>query len=378
MANTAIDLHNTISTELAYEIIKTNVKTIMDNPALSKAIPPMMVRGAPGIGKSSIVKKVANDLGINYIDIRLSQMEPVDLRGLPVPDKEHKIVEWFVSGDLPREEKHGKFGILLFDELTSADRSLQVASYELILDRRLGNLYKIPDGWYIVACGNRVEDRAVSTTMSSALANRFMHFDMEANYEDWKIWAIKNGLHPSVIGFIDYRPSCLFEMKGQNLERGWPSPRSWERVSNMISLYGSNEDVFRKIVYGLVGNKVGVEFMEFHKINKNFNSVLDMMTNPNSNIVIPTRMDEKYAFCSAVQYLVWRGTDDDDRNNRLIGLFRICEKLESDFATMTMFAALQGNNVVSKAEAGKFIFKHPHYTSFMKKHGAALRKKYSI
>ena len=73
-----------------------------------------------------------------------------------------------------------------------------------------------------------------------------------------------------------------------------------------------------------------------------------------------------------------KGRDDDDRNNRLIGLFRICEKLESDFATMTMFASLQGNNVVSKADAGRFIFKHPRYTTFMEKHGAALRKKYSI
>jgi len=140
-------------------------------------------------------------------------MEPVDLRGLPVPNNERKVVEWFVSGDLPQESIHGKFGILLFDELTSADRSLQIASYELILDRRLGNLYKVPDGWYIVACGNRVEDRAIATTMSSALANRFLHFDMEANAEDWVKWAIKNDIHPSVIGFINYRPACLFDME---------------------------------------------------------------------------------------------------------------------------------------------------------------------
>lgn len=378
MATTAIDMHNTASNELIYDIINTNMKAIMANPSLSESIPPMLIRGAPGIGKSSVIKKLAKDLGINYIDIRLAQMEPVDLRGLPVPNKDNKTVEWFVSGDLPRENEHGKFGILLFDELTSADRSLQVASYELILDRRLGNLYKIPDGWYIVACGNRVEDKAVATTMSSALANRLMHFDMEPDAEDWGNWAIANEIHPSVVGFIKYRPECLFDMKGQNIERGWPSPRSWERVSNMISLHGKNEQVFRQIVYGLIGNNVGLEFMQFYKINKNFDDVLDMMTNPDAKITIPKKSDEIFALCSAMQYLVWKGKDEEDQQNRISGFMKICIALTSDFASMAMMGAMQGNKSVSKADACYKLYHHPMFEQWSKKHGAALHKRYKI
>ncbi|HBF91048.1 MAG TPA: hypothetical protein DDX09_07755, partial [Hyphomonas atlantica] len=120
-----------------------------------------------------------------FIDIRLSQREPVDLRGLPVPDGDS--VNWLISGEWPGDPESR--GIILFDEITAADRSLQVAAYELILDRRLGNLYSLPDGWLVVAAGNRAEDRAVAQTFSSALANRFCHLDVEADLDSWCQWA---------------------------------------------------------------------------------------------------------------------------------------------------------------------------------------------
>lgn len=373
---TTIDMHNIISSDEAFNIIRTNAETLINNPSLSHAIPPAMIRGAPGVGKSSIVKAVADSLGIGFIDIRLAEMEPVDLRGLPVPNHDEKSVQWYVTSDLPRDPNSK--GIILFDELTSADRSLQVASYELILDRRLGNLYKIPDGWYIVACGNRVEDRAVATTMSSALANRLMHFDIEPDAEEWGNWAIRNEIHPSVTGFIKYRPACLFEMDGQNLERGWPSPRSWERVSHMIPLYSKQESILRKVVYSLIGNKVGVEFMQFYNINKNFDDVLEMMTNPNAKIVIPKKSDEIFALCSAMQYLVWKAHDDEDLNKRIDGFMRICIEMESDFASMALIGAMQGNKNISGDVACSKMYNHPRYADWKAAHGAFLRKRYSL
>lgn len=374
----AIDLHNLITPEQATRIIETNIKTIMANSEMCREISPIMLRGGPGVGKSTIIKDIADRLGIGFIDIRLSQMEPVDLRGLPVPNKDTNTVEWFVSADLPNEKRDGKYGILLFDELTSADRSLQVASYELILDRRLGQLYKIPDGWYIVACGNRVEDRAVATMMSSALANRLMHFDMEPNAEDWGNWGISHEIHPTVTGFIKFRPDCLFDMEGQNLEHGWPSPRSWARVSTMINLYGNDEETLRPIVYGLIGNKVGIEFMQFYKINKNFSNVLEMMVNPNCPIEIPTKADEIAAMCAAMQYLVWKGKNEEDQARRIDGFMRICIKFDPDFASMTMMGAMQGNKNISKEQACKLLYNHPLFQSWCEKHNKKLKTKFVI
>lgn len=372
----AIDLHNTISAEQAYNIIKVSCETLIADPSKASKLPPILLRGAPGVGKSTIVQQVAKDLGIGFVDIRLAQREPCDLRGLPVPNEQTKTVDWYVTGDLPRDPESK--GILFFDEITSADKSLQVASYELILDRRLGKLYKVPDGWFIVAAGNRVNDRAVATAMSSALANRLMHFELDANAEDWYYWAIAHDLNPSVTGFIKYRPGLLFKMKDQNLEQGWPSPRSWERVSNIISLFNNDEVTLRSAVYGLVGNQAGVEFMEFHKIQRKFDDVIEILTDPKKEITIPNKADEIYALTSAVSYLLWNGTSEEDDRLRVSGMYRVAMKLSSDFATMLVKAATLGNTRISRIQAVKYIYEAPEYQDFAKKFGKAMAKSYKL
>lgn len=374
-----IDMHNIVTINEASNIIESMMNTIIKTPEFSRSLPPIMLRGAPGVGKSTIVRTIAEKLNIGFIDIRLAQMEPVDLRGLPVPKHDDKSVEWYVTSDLPRDPDSK--GIILFDELTSADRSLQVAAYELILDRRLGNLYKLPDGWFIVAAGNRSTDRAVATTMSSALANRLMHFDIDgSDAESWINWAITNNIHPSVTGYIRYRPMNLLKMDSQNSEYGWPSPRSWERVSNIISLFEYDENILRKAVYGLIGNAVGIEFMEFYRINKKFDDVLMLMLNPNSKINIPEKSDMKYAMASAVNYLVWNGSNENETKERVDGMFRICMEFNSDFAVMIIKNAMLGNNKITKAQAISYIIKSKYYAKFSEKFGNSkkLINKYKI
>lgn len=374
---TAIDNHNCVYTERLAQLIRTNVSALKDNPENAATIPPLMVWGAPGCGKSTVIKSVAKELGIGFIDIRLAQREPVDLKGLPVPNNEKKSVEWFITGDLPRDPDSR--GIILFDEITAADRSLQVAAYELILDRRLGENYSIPTGWYIIGAGNRVEDRAVSTTMSSALANRFMHVELDSNWEQWTRWATRNDIHPSVTGFLAYRPEYLFHQEGENLERGWPTPRAWERVSRMLNIHaGTEEDMIRTIVYGLVGNRAGVEFVEFHKINKNFGSILQMMVDPKAKIIIPEEPDRKYALCSAVTYLIWRGETEEDQKARVDGFYRICMQLSSDFASMVMMSAMQGTKSFPSDQACDYLFQHPMYQKWSDAHSKSLRQRFKF
>lgn len=373
--DTVIDLHNKVSGEELEKLLKMQLEALKDDPSLAHVLPPLMVWGAPGLGKSSILKGVAKELGIGFIDVRLAQREPVDIRGLPVPGEDG--VKWLVASEWPRDPKSK--GIILFDEITAADRSLQVAAYEFILDRRLGELYSVPDGWYICAAGNRTEDRAVASTMSSALANRFLHVEMEEDVETWIAWARKNDIHPSVTGFVRFRPGLLFNQDGENLERGWPTPRSWERVSRMVERFKDHEDgLLRKVVYGLVGNRAGVEFMEFHKINETFDDVLEMMTDPKAVIKIPEAVDRKYALCSSMTYLLWRGKNAADQQARIAGFYRICMALSSDFASMAMMDAMAGNGRESSSACAEALFKHEMYKPWAKKHGAALRKRYTI
>lgn len=177
-----------------------------------------MIWGAPGIGKSSIVAAVAKNAGLGLVDLRLSQLAPTDLRGLPVADK--GVSKWFPPEFLPTQGK----GILFLDEINMAPPAMQGISQQLILDRKVGS-YTVPKGWFIWAAGNLLEDRASVFEMPAPLSNRFIHFSIKPDFESFKQFSIKNNLHESIISFLAFRPSLLHKI--DEARPAWPSPRSW-------------------------------------------------------------------------------------------------------------------------------------------------------
>lgn len=367
---TILDTRNLVTPEELQKLIKLQLKSIWDAPEDVGITPPIFISGSPGIGKSTIVKNVCDELGIEYIDFRACQCESCDIRGLPVPNHERKCMDWYINGIWPTDSK-GR-GIIFLDELSAAPRDVQAALYQITLDRCLGD-YHVPAGYYIVAAGNNTTDHAIANTISSALANRFMHVELEANHENWLSWARHNDIHPSVIGFIQYKPDALFHMDDENLERGWPSPRSWERVSKMCQKC-PDKDLLRKAVYGLVGQGYGAEFMAFYELNSEFDNILDIMRDPKSKIVIPERADQKFAMCSAMVYLVWRGKDKADADARLTGFYRICIELSSDFASMALMAAMEGKDKKLEKQYSDALIEHPLFKTWQAKHKDALTK----
>lgn len=373
----AIDTHNVVHATELKDILRSSLEGVQADESLSSSLPPVMVWGAPGVGKSTIVKSLAKEMGLGFVDVRLAQMESIDIRGLPLPDKEAHCVQWLPSSIFPRDNSKG--GIIFLDELSAAPKDVQVASYELILDRQLGggDIYKVPSKWIIVAAGNRSCDRAVSTTMSSALANRMMHLEIEANAQDWVTWAVSHSIHPSVVGFIQFKPALLMSIDDQNLERGFPTPRSWERVSEMCKIL-KNENLLRKAVYGLVGVSAGQQFMEFHKIAKDLENVYDMMTDPKKKVVIPSRDDLKWALTSAMVYHIWRGKDDAETKKLIDGFIRISMELPPSFATMAMTQAREGTQHITKSMAVMTIMRYPTYKEWRAKFGNNLNDNYEV
>jgi len=185
----------------------------------------LMIWGPPGVGKSSIVRSVSAREGIGIQDLRLSQLAPTDLRGLPVP--EDGVSRWYPPEFLPRSGE----GIIFLDEINMAPPAMQGVAQQLILDRKVGS-YSVPDGWLIWAAGNRKSDRASVYDMPSALGNRFIHLNVEPDVDSFKRWAIENRLAESILAFLSFRPQLLHRIDPQH--NNWPSPRSWVMAHQLL------------------------------------------------------------------------------------------------------------------------------------------------
>lgn len=184
----------------------------------------VMIWGPPGIGKSSIVAQTAAARKLGFIDLRLSQLAPTDLRGLPVASD--GVARWFAPEFLPREGA----GILFLDEINLAPPTMQGMAQQLILDRRVGS-YVVPEGWFIWAAGNRSEDRAAVFDMPAPLANRFLHLNVAPDLESFRSYALARRLAEEIASFVSFRPELLHKLDPQ--QPAWPSPRSWEMASRL-------------------------------------------------------------------------------------------------------------------------------------------------
>ena len=256
---------------------------------------PVMLWGPPGVGKSQIIAQVAARHAVTMIDIRLSQMEPSDLRGIPF--RIDNRVEWAVPAMLPDIERHGPEGVLFLDEITSAPPSVSAAAYQLILDRRLG-AYEVPAGWAIFAAGNRQGDRGVTYTMPAPLANRFSHFEIEANLDDWVSWAYDNGIDERLIGFLRFRPERLFDFDPAHNPVAFPSPRSWEFAHRALQKFGDSPQLLLPTLQACVGPAAGLELNAFVE-NLDRMPDLDAILR-GEQVEVPREVDLQYAVASAL------------------------------------------------------------------------------
>lgn len=256
---------------------------------------PVMLWGPPGVGKSQMVAQVAQRHKVPVIDIRLSQMEPSDLRGIPFRVDER--VEWAVPAMLPDAKRHGKEGFLFLDEITSAPPTVSAAAYQLILDRRLGN-YRVPDGWVIIAAGNRQGDRGVTYAMPAPLANRFSHYTVDTHLDDWVAWAYDNGIDDRVIAFVRFRPELLFDFDPAQNPVAFPSPRSWEYAHRAVKKFEHQPQLLLESLQACVGQAAGIEL---HAFIQNLDQMPDLEAIlRGEKVAVPKEVDLQYAVASAL------------------------------------------------------------------------------
>jgi hypothetical protein len=283
---------------------------------------PTFLWGAPGIGKSSIVKQIAEKNEVEFIDLRLALMDPTDLKGIPFYDKESHTALWAPPAFLPS----GGEGILFLDELNSAAPAVQSSAYQLILDRRVGE-YELPDGWAIVAAGNRESDRGVTYRMPAPLANRFVHFELEVSVEDWREWAYSSGLDSRIIAYITYKSEHLFTFEPKSEVKSFATPRSWEYVGNILK---SNLDktLLLDTLSGAVGKEVAVGFLSFIKVMDRLPDMEAILEN--GEFTYSDEVDVLYALSSGLvsHYLA------NPSEERLDNLLSYTLELKGEFAVM--------------------------------------------
>lgn len=291
---------------------------------------PLFLWGPPGIGKSQVVNQAAAGMAVEVRDIRAILLDPVDLRGLPKINGDG-TVKWCTPSFLPKDGE----GILFLDELNAAPPLVQASCYQLVLDRRLGE-YELPDGWMIIAAGNRESDRAVTHRMPSALANRFTHIDFTVDLEDWAAWAVDSNIAPEVISFIRFRPNLLHSFDPSGNEKAFPSPRSWEFVSNIVSSCSSPETV-HDLVEGTVGKGAAAEFIGYLRIWKELPVAEEIFENPETAMV-PVDPAVLFAVCEMLAHRVTGDNAD--------ALFRYAGRLPAEFSVMLIRDAVGRRNEI--------------------------------
>ena len=264
--------------------IRHMVNVNLRNAKLGKKRRSLFMWGGPGISKSSLVEQVCNQLNYKLIDVRLTQMEPTDLRGIPVPsdgDNGEVVVKWAVPDFFPKRSSNSRVcdlvdsitghkydgAIILLDELPNAPPSVQAGSYQLVLDGALGS-YIVPDNVFVMAAGNRETDKGCTFRMPSPLTNRFSHIEVKVDFGDWQTHALSMGFCNNTVGYISAFPHDLYDFDPLSASRGFPTPRSWEAVSDIM--YGDPnlpEQVMLGLIAGTIGDGVAIKFLEFCKMS---------------------------------------------------------------------------------------------------------------
>ena len=253
-----------------------------------------MIWGAPGEGKSEIVYDVAKQMDAKLFEVRANLFDPVDVRGgLKVVEQTDGTyrTKYGVPEDYPDSSYQGVV-IIFIDELSTAPKATQNSFLQLLTTGKIGT-YQAPPNTIFIAAGNRAIDRAAVHEMPTPVKNRFSHFTLEANIDDWVAWAVNANIDPSIVSFLRYRPQLLSDVDAS--QNAFPTPRAWEYVSRKLPFMA---DEFYG-VSSLVGDGAAGEYIAFKQIYTEVPDIDDILAKPTTTKV-PTGTSVLYAVCGAL------------------------------------------------------------------------------
>jgi hypothetical protein len=301
------------------------------------------LQSSPGIGKSSLAAEIAKDNNLEFIDVRLSQMDPADLQGFPMKmgDKAGYVpMNIFpIEGDSLPENKSG--WLLLLDEFNSSPMATQAAAYKLVLDKMVG-MHKLHKRCVVMAAGNLMTDKAIVNRISTAMQSRLIHFTIEVDHKAWIKWADKNGIDHRVKSFINFKPKALYNFDPNHTDSTFPCPRTHEFVSRLIKEYKEFPATKLPLLAGAVGEGMAREMFAFFKIYAEIPTINDIMTNP-EHITLSSEPSVQYALTGLVSHHL------SEKNTDKLMLF--LNRLNIDFQIIALRSAIARNPEIKTTQA---------------------------
>ncbi|WP_396190063.1 hypothetical protein [Flavobacterium sp.] len=302
---------------MRYSNIKTSVLSQFQVNGGNAVVP--FILGAPGGGKSACARDIVQSLGIeNVVEFTASLRDPVDVLG--VPDISGEYTRWVPPAEFYQLREGTGRSALILEELSDAPVPMQNALCGVIYDRRAGNL-KLSDELFIIATGNRTEDKSGANRITSKLANRTRRFDFQENIDDWTEWALDKDIDPVLIQFLRFRPGLLSDFSADRFAN--PTPRAWERV-NLIPKALDNGLFFDNCA-GEVGEGAAAEYTGFKRIYEGLPSMEEILMSP-ATANVPADPATLYATMGALA----RKTTKDNADRA----FAYLERVSPEFRVM--------------------------------------------
>lgn len=266
-----------------------------------RANTPLFIMGSFGIGKSSIVKQVAEELNLELIDIRLSQVQQFDLAGYP-KDVNGRM-EYLPLADIPIESDplpNGKDGWLMFlDELNAADKYVQGAAYKLILDRMVGK-HNLHQNVRIICAGNRIQDQGLVNKLLAPMKTRLTHIEISVDQKEFLDYVLAEtqagNWHPYIYAFLNFKPDQINNFDPSVEAVTYAVPRSWEMLSKQLKagLDKTDPELYTPIIQGIVGDSAGLDFTAFLEHFSKFPKIQQIEIDP-ENAPLPNDLGAKWA-----------------------------------------------------------------------------------
>ena len=331
-----------ISTGKLVKVISRYVVRMIKSGAECKDIRSIILFGPTGVGKSASVDQVAGkietDTGkkVKVIDIRLTSCTISDIIGIPSPDKMRKKTVWLrpeIYGDAEDMDNDDVIYIIFFDELDKASPAVQAAALQLILDRKAWT-HRFPKNTVVIAAANPARGSSkYETRMSPELLNRFKQYNVQADYDSFRDWAIGNKVHPYVLGYLSFDHSKLYAPSESELT-AFPTPRSWKSVSDLLNSYDMEELSIDDLYYDIAGDigvGIALEFEAWCSVYSFLPSTKDIFSG--KEIKLPQTPDVLHALiASMTEYIEHKF--DDISIIELRNALRYVSRFPVDFAAM--------------------------------------------